>query len=270
MKLSFSTLGCPNYTIDRAIAIAVENNYEGIELRALEGTVDLWKLPCFHGTGLTETARKLRESGLEISCVGTGISFAKADESDKLAKLETAKAYIEITKTLGCKYLRLFGGPLVPAQGYLESIEAIQDGFEAICDLTAKDGIMPLLETHDDFCAAPRVLDILSGVSSNNLGVLWDIMHPYRMGEPVAETFAKLKDKIRHVHVKDGINMSPSGSDLTLTGKGDMPIGECTALLTANGFDGYFSLEWEKMWHPEIEEPEIAIPQYAQAMGQYA
>jgi hypothetical protein len=28
-----------------------------------------------------------------------------------------------------------------------------------------------------------------------------------------------------------------------------------------SGYDEYLSLEWEKQWHPEIAEPEIALPQ---------
>jgi hypothetical protein len=34
------------------------------------------------------------------------------------------------------------------------------------------------------------------------------------------------------------------------------------------GYEGYVSFEWEKYWHPEIEEPEISIPDFASAMGQ--
>ena len=37
-------------------------------------------------------------------------------------------------------------------------------------------------------------------------------------------------------------------------------------LMTERGYDGYYSLEWEKMWHPEIEEPEVAFPQYVEYM----
>jgi hypothetical protein len=32
------------------------------------------------------------------------------------------------------------------------------------------------------------------------------------------------------------------------------------------GYDGYISFEWEKYWHSEIEEPEIALPDFIKAM----
>jgi predicted xylose isomerase-like sugar epimerase len=35
------------------------------------------------------------------------------------------------------------------------------------------------------------------------------------------------------------------------------------------GYKGYFSYEWEKVWHPDLEEPEIAFPEYAEVMTGY-
>jgi hypothetical protein len=37
-------------------------------------------------------------------------------------------------------------------------------------------------------------------------------------------------------------------------------------LLRKDGYKGYYSFEWEKLWHPELEEPDLAIADYAQAM----
>jgi len=37
-------------------------------------------------------------------------------------------------------------------------------------------------------------------------------------------------------------------------------------MLTSSGYNGYYAFEWEKKWHPEIEEPETAFPAYAEYM----
>jgi hypothetical protein len=37
-------------------------------------------------------------------------------------------------------------------------------------------------------------------------------------------------------------------------------------LLRRDEYKGYYSFEWEKLWHPEIEEPEAAIVDYARTM----
>src|SRR5204862_213720 len=32
---------------------------------------------------------------------------------------------------------------------------------------------------------------------------------------------------------------------------------------------GYYCFEWEKRWHPDIDEPEVAFPHYAKTMREY-
>jgi hypothetical protein len=41
------------------------------------------------------------------------------------------------------------------------------------------------------------------------------------------------------------------------------------AVLAKAGYTGYYSFEWEKRWHPEIEDPEVAFPHYARTIGEY-
>ena len=33
-------------------------------------------------------------------------------------------------------------------------------------------------------------------------------------------------------------------------------------MLLADGYDGYFALEWEKKWHPDLQEPELEYPHF--------
>jgi hypothetical protein len=48
-----------------------------------------------------------------------------------------------------------------------------------------------------------------------------------------------------------------------------VPVKETVKALAAAGYRGYYCFEWEKKWHPEIEEPEIAFPHYAKVMREY-
>ena len=40
----------------------------------------------------------------------------------------------------------------------------------------------------------------------------------------------------------------------------EFPAAECMRLLLDSGYSGWHSLEWEKMWHPQLLGPEIALP----------
>jgi sugar phosphate isomerase/epimerase len=54
-----------------------------------------------------------------------------------------------------------------------------------------------------------------------------------------------------------------------LTGTGEIPVKETVRVLASNGYKGYYCFEWEKRWHPEIDEPEVSFPHYAKTMRQY-
>jgi hypothetical protein len=44
-----------------------------------------------------------------------------------------------------------------------------------------------------------------------------------------------------------------------------VPLGEAAAALRELGYQGYVSFEWEKFWRAEIEEPEVALGDFADA-----
>ena len=60
MKLSFSTLGCPSWSLERVLDVAGREGYDGVELRFLEDDDALWARPELSGGGLGETRRRLR------------------------------------------------------------------------------------------------------------------------------------------------------------------------------------------------------------------
>ena len=51
-------------------------------------------------------------------------------------------------------------------------------------------------------------------------------------------------------------------ADYVLFGGGEFPILDCLDLLHNGGYEGWYSYEWEKMWHPELEPPELAFPMF--------
>ena len=54
-----------------------------------------------------------------------------------------------------------------------------------------------------------------------------------------------------------------------LTGRGDVPVKRQVEVLARAGYAAYYSFEWEKVWHPELAEPEVAIADYARVMTEY-
>jgi hypothetical protein len=49
----------------------------------------------------------------------------------------------------------------------------------------------------------------------------------------------------------------------------EVPVEEQVRVLAASGYAGFYGFEWEKMRHPEIEEPNVAFPHCAKTMAGY-
>jgi sugar phosphate isomerase/epimerase len=93
---------------------------------------------------------------------------------------------------------------------------------------------------------------------------VWDSHHPHRMGERPAEIYQNIGRRTLLAQVKDArrADAREDGWQLVLLGEGEVPVREMLRLLAAGGYEGWISVEWEKRWHPEIEDPQVALPQH--------
>jgi sugar phosphate isomerase/epimerase len=113
------------------------------------------------------------------------------------------------------------------------------------------------LETHDDFSLGSSVGRVLKKADHHAIRATWDVMHPYRAGESVADTVRHLSEKIAHVHFHDN-----QGGKAVLPGDGDLPIAQQIAALRSERFTGFLSAE---LW-PDIGPPDFILQEYHQRM----
>ena len=93
---------------------------------------------------------------------------------------------------------------------------------------------------------------------------IWDLIHPLEYGEPPEKTLKQLGSSIAHVHVKDGKRSEdPDRIDWIYTklGEGELPLKRMIGLLEESGYRGYYSLEWENAWRPEIRNAYRSMPE---------
>jgi sugar phosphate isomerase/epimerase len=114
MKISFSTLACPDWGLPQIIQLAAEAGYDGIELRFVEGEDSLWKLAAFSGTQMAETRRALADHGLAIACVDTSCRFHSPHASEREAAIVEAERMSDIAAELGAPGIRVFGDTIQP------------------------------------------------------------------------------------------------------------------------------------------------------------
>jgi sugar phosphate isomerase/epimerase len=189
--------------------------------------------------------------------------------------LEEIRAYAELCKLFGTPFIRVFGGGIGSAPRE-EAVQTAAAHFREMAKIAEAFGVKLLLETHDDWTDCRDTRSLMEAVDSNAVGVLWDVHHPYRMiGEQPETTWETLGKWIAYTHVKDSLPIEPAPGAkhpfrYCLTGEGDIPLKRICGLLKQQGYEGYYTLEWEKKWHPEIAEADIAFPQYVSYMRRLA
>lgn len=267
MKLGFSTLGSPAWTLEQVVTGGNRYGFDGVELRMIRGEVELRKLPEFAPSNL-ESARRLVEGAeLEVFCVDTSLRLGALAGSKRAEQLDEADAMFTIAQGLGAPYARVFAGEFEGRAPTPADFPLFRDQLATFAELARSFGVRVLLETHDTCSTGRSVADLwASGDAEIPAGVLWDVLHSYRHGESFAETLSAIGDRTELVHIKDSGRLSPDAFDLKLIGEGVVPIRDAVSQLQARGYDGYLSFEWEKGWHPELEEPEVALPHYIKVM----
>jgi fatty-acyl-CoA synthase len=266
LKFAFSTLACPQWSLEQVVENAVRLGYDGIELRLLDGQlID----PVEDAAKVEQAVARCRESGLDVCALDTSCKFNHPDGEERARQEAVLRDWIRLAQAVQVPVLRVFGGQAPetdPPSTVQEEDDRVAESLRHMAPLAEKATVTIALETHDAFSSALRVAQVLKAVDSPAVGALWDSHHPYRVGESALEVVATLRQRIVHVHIKDArrSDIEGTGWELTLMGEGEVPVREQLELLDKNGYTGYVSVEWEKMWHPEIPEPEIALPQHMQ------
>ena len=265
MKLSFSTLGCPAWRLPAVIDVAGRLGYDGIELRFLEGDDALWARPELTGAGLRESASRLRDAGLVISCVDTRSFFHHSEAAAREVAIDEAVRSIELAARLGAPGIRVFGDRIQPGQDRETTRGWIAGALARLGEIARGQGVEVWIESHGDFAQARDTLSVLPSGLSAGIGVLWDPANAFEVGEAPAEGLAVLGDHVRHVHLKDVARQAtPQGRGWVprLPGRGEFGPERVLSVLRARGYDRWVSFEWEKRWYPALEEPEVALPHF--------
>jgi sugar phosphate isomerase/epimerase len=82
MKLAFTTLGCPEWTLRQIVENAAELRYDGVDFRGLLEDMDVSQRPEFT-TGLSETKQMFADHGVAISCLSISARYAVVDAAEK-------------------------------------------------------------------------------------------------------------------------------------------------------------------------------------------
>ena len=266
MKISFMTLGCPNWDLDTICKRGREYGFDGVDFRGYLGEIDVTLLPEFT-TGAQKTYCKLKDAGLEVSGISSSLRVCVLENLE--SNLEEARRTIEAAKSLDAVNIRVYGG------GDLEKYtrpELASIGCDCVSQILELDGARDLhwlFETHDLWMQAQHCRLLLDSIPDPAFGALWDMGHTWRVGrEKPADLFKAIGPRVGYTHIKDAVYDPTSplamedGWHYVAPGTGELPLKEFIELLKTDGYDGWLLFEHEKHWHPNLPEPEEIFPKY--------
>lgn len=268
--LSFSTLGCPDWPFENILDFAVNNDYKGIEIRGIKRELDLFKCPEFSNKeNIQITRKRVEDKKIKIVDLGSSAQMhhPKGPERDK--NMDEAKRFIRLAQQLNCPYIRVFPNIFPKGPERDEITHQIVTALQELGNYANGTGVKVLMETHGELVLSEDIDNIMKSVNHPDVGLVWDVVNMWSVTkEPPEQVYARLKKYIHHTHIKDLV-FTNGKEEYTLLGKGTTPIFAAIDLLAKNRFKGYFSFEWEKLWHPEIAAPEVALADYPKAMKEH-
>jgi sugar phosphate isomerase/epimerase len=258
---AFSTLGCPSASWKTAAALARSRAVQGIELRSLNGSIDL-------ALQLARSFPTPQSMKNEVDQRGPGV--VALDTSLRLSDtVFTKQPWRELedlapwADALSIKYLRVFDGGLIGSGRRPEVRANLRQALNAWASLRQSHGFSwdIMIETHWALADPESCLLLGNEIEAEGgkFNVLWDSCHTWNYsGAGLQETWDMLKPFVRHIHIKDGLRCGESFR-YTLPGEGQVPILSLLAILERDEFSGVVSFEWERMWNPELPPLEAAL-----------
>lgn len=287
LQICFSTLACPDWSWHEILRRGPGYGYQGVEIRLLERDTDLLKRPEFQPDQLARRRDELAAARFQVAGLGSSVRYDYLDPGTRREQTTIGCRYLDLAHQLRCKFVRVFGDVFTAGHDAQQREQVLTQIVEGLSDLGRHAeplGLQVLMETHGDFADSRWMRTVMERVDHPAVGVLWDTHHPWRFyNEVVGETFNRLSPWIRHTHWKDSVAdvAEPQTSDsqhaaatahslmsghkpahYILFGNGEFPGREAQRLLDSAGYTGWHSLEWEKAWHPELAEPEVALPDF--------
>lgn len=255
MKYAFSTLACPTWRYQDIVATAKDLGYDGIEIRGISGEMYAPKMKVFNHN-VEENLARLQ--GLEIPMITSNCCVANVGDAE--TALIEGKEYIDLAKKIGAKFVRIMptNSAMLDGGDFNQAVAS----YSELCDYAGDSEVMPLIESNGMFADTKVLSKFMQVVNKPNMGVLWDVHHPYRYNnESIDTTIENIGKYIKYVHIKDSVRNN-NVTEYKMLGKGDLPLSDAIKGLKSINYEGYVTLEWLKRWNPNLEEPGVVLAHF--------
>lgn len=259
---AFSTVACPEWTLDQVFAAAARLGWLGVELRTFgQGTRGFASDPAL--TAPEKIRAWADRLGVPVAMLATSCRFDEPINPPVLGlvigdpdrPVREAKAAVDLAATIECPLVRVFGFDVPGGERRQTAHARIIDRLIKTADGAHRSGVRIALENGGSFARAADLLPIIDAVNSPLLGVSYNLAVGHAAGDDPARAVALLGPRLLAARVKD---LTPEGRPCPL-GHGVVPVKPLLQALTGAGFAGPVVYEWDRAWLLDLAPAEPAL-----------
>ena len=203
--------------IDGQIAAMRRNGLNGLEIRGVDGQ----SIADISMSKAQEVRRKMDDAGLAVWSIGSPIGKIPIETDAFTSHLDQLRHVLELAEVLGTKNVRLFS--FYVQDGKKEEYRSkVMDWIGQMLETAEGSGIALCHENEKGIYGdmADRCLDLLNMFSG--LSGIFDPANFIQCGQDTLEAWAKLRLRIKYLHIKDALEdgrVVPSGCGIGHVGE---------------------------------------------------
>ena len=271
-RISGHTMGTPEYTVLEAIELFSKIGADGAEIVIQDNYKS--GLPCDCDRDTLQAVKDCAiKNNIKIVCLTPYNSkFNSLDEPTRLSEVKAIEKVIDYCEFLGADRIRIYGGNLSTGENDLlkEKWAKLVESMKYLGEKAKAKGVTLVVENHFNTMTltAQQSRDLITDVNSEGVKILYDQANlTFTGGEDYKKAIELQAGLIGHMHVKDLVfhegNTAFVASDVShskesernvytrIVGEGIVPWPEILKMVKANGYEDWFSLEYERRWHPD-------------------
>lgn len=232
------------------IGAVAELGWDRLELRTIDGT----PIAALDEDVFRRAAERLEAAGVSVAGVASKIGdWSRPVTSDFAADVRELEVLARRCAVLGTRLVRVMSYPC----GGLDEPEWGRRSRERLRELARRAEDYGLVLAHEN-CAgwagdrADRMLDLVTGIDSPALRLLFDIGNGVAHGYPPLPMLREIVPHVVHVHVKDAQVRGGSEVVFVPPGEGEAQVAECLEVLFRNGYGGVLSIEPHVKLQPHL------------------
>lgn len=218
-RIAFSTVACPDWTLDQVADAAGRWGYDGVELRTRGyGSTDFACDPAL--TSAERVRAVFDDAGVAVASLATTLAFDQPVRpkvlgyviGDHERPIRQAKRMIDLAAQIDCPLVRVFGFEVQPGATRPITIELIESRLRMVVDHADKTGVKVALENGGSFPTAKDLREIIDRIPSPLLVASYSAAVAADAGETPADGMVLLAGRLGMVKVKGLSTVIPEGA----------------------------------------------------------